>query len=61
MTNLEVLKDFGKIAESLKHKVMPNSYWEKESLLLKKRIEENKKVSDSIKMSDEKYRNCFTV
>jgi hypothetical protein len=58
-SNLELLKNFDKVADSLKDKVMPYSYWEKEDEFLKQRIEENRKMSESISMSLEKYHQPY--
>ncbi len=60
-SNLERLKEFGEIADSLEEKVMSDSYWEKEEEILKKRIAENKKTNQSILMSSAKFKECFSL
>ncbi len=60
-SNLELLKEFGKIADSLEEKVMSDSYWDREEEILKKRIAENKKTNQSILMSSAKFKKCFSL
>ena len=61
MSNLDVLRNFGAIAEELKNKHTPNEYWAKEAKFLDKRNEENEKFIKSIQMSQEKYHQRFDI
>jgi len=58
-SKLELLKRFGKIADSLKDKNIPDSYWKKEEEILEKIIEGNKKRYQSIQMSRDKYHQQY--
>jgi len=51
MSSLEKLKIFEGIAEKLKNKSVDPSYWKKEGLIIKKREEESKRISNSLKMN----------
>ena len=61
LTNLDILINFGDIAEELKNKRTSDAYWLKEEEWLSKRIEENEKFNKSIAMSDETYKRRFTI
>ena len=57
--DMKLLEGLGEIAEKMQPK--PDSYWIEEEEFLKKRMAENRRVAESIKMSDEKYHQRFTI
>ncbi len=61
MNNLEILKDFGKLAEELKNNPPSVEYWIEEEKWMAKRDEKNRKFNESIKMSYEKFHQPFTI
>ena len=60
-SNLDILRDFGAIADELKNKRMSPEYWEKESKLINEMIERADKERRMIQMSPEKFRKPFDL
>ena len=60
-STLEMLKDFGSIAEELRNNPPSLEYWIEEDKLMAKRAKENEKFAKSIQMSYEKYHTPFTI
>ena len=59
--NLDILRNFGSIAQELKNTPTSSDYWEKEEKWLSKEIEKQEKFNKSISMSEEKYHQRFTI
>ena len=60
-TNLEILRDFGAIAEELKNRKVSHEYWEKEEKLLAELAEKHEEERKAIEMSYEKFIQPFTI
>jgi len=61
MSHLDVLRNFGKLAEELKNKPLSADYWEKEAKMLDKLHKKQEAFNKSIQMSYEKYHQPFTI
>jgi len=61
LSNLDILRNIGDVAEELKNKRTSDAYWLEEEKWLSKRIEENEKFKKSITMSYETYKRRFTI
>lgn len=59
--NLEILKNFGAIAEELKSNPTPDAYWIQEEKESRQRMEQNKKLQQSISMSNKKFHQPFSL
>ena len=54
-------EEFGNAIKNLKGNFVPDSHWEKESKIIRKRMDSNKRIYSSIRMSENKFRECFTI
>ncbi len=59
--NIDILRNFGAIAEELRDIPTPEKYWINEENELSERIEKNNKFNQSISMSNEKFHKCFSL
>ncbi len=60
-SNLDILRNFGAIADELKNKPVSDDYWIKEQKMLDKLHEKQEKERKSYTMSYEKYHQPFTI